>query len=63
MLQWFGVTDITVQKVKTSGGVVSAKDININEEHPPEEALDGNITVLKPYCDAKAWKKIQTACR
>ena len=63
MLQWFGVTDITVQKIRKSRKVVNGKDINIDKDHPPEEALNGNITVLKPCCDAQAWKKVESACK
>jgi hypothetical protein len=62
MLLWFGVPESTVEKVRKSGGVASEMDINVDEDHPPERALDvDNVKMLKPYCSAQAWEKVHSA--
>ena len=63
LLQWFGVPAITVEKIKSGEGVANEIDINVDEDHPPDEALDVDIEMLKTFCSAKAWEKVYSACK
>ena len=68
MLGWFGVPEATIMKVKYPDRedlvyVLQVKDICLDGEHPPEEALDSDITLMKKYCTNTAWKKINESCK
>jgi hypothetical protein len=66
MLRWFGVPEATIINVKNLDSTVyilQEKDINIDGEHPPEEALDSDITLIKEHCNNAAWKKVNASCK
>ena len=63
LLQWFGVPAITVEKIKSRGGVANEININVDEDHPPDEALDVNIEMLKTFCSTEVWGKVYSACK
>ncbi len=50
MLRWFGVPEATIINVKNPGSTVyilQKKDIDVDGEHPLEEALDSDTTLIK----------------
>ena len=67
MLRWFGVPEVTIMKVvnnpKNKVYILQEKDINLDSEHPPEEALDSDISVIKKHCNKKAWNKVNDSCK
>ena len=58
MLRWFGVPEVTIMKVvnnpKNKVYILQEKDINLDGEHPPKEALDSDISVIKKHCNKKS---------
>ena len=50
MLRWFGVREATIMNIvkdpESKVYVLQEKDINLDGEHPPEEAIDSDITLI-----------------
>ncbi len=57
----FGISEDAIKRVLTNKAKISGNDIHLDDDHPPPEALGFCITYIKPYTDADAWKRINTA--
>ena len=66
MLRWFGVPEAKIVNLKNPSSklfILGEDDINLDDEHPPEEALDSEITLMKEHLNNAAWKKVSDSCK
>ena len=62
MLQIFGVSTTAMRTAIAMNGIIKENDINLEEDGPPAEALNYNITSIKRYLSQGAWNKVINSC-
>ena len=62
-LDGFGVPTKIINRAIKTKSLVTAEDINLDDDHPPAEALGYCITHIKPFLREDAWKKVSISSR
>ena len=63
MLQWFGINETAKKRVSTFGTAFSEEDITFDDDHPPGEALDSDLSKIKHLFTHDAWVMINKSSK
>ena len=63
MLKFFGIITKTIQMLenKDTCELISEDEIHLDEDHPPPEALNYDISKVKPFLSSAAWMKVENS--
>ena len=63
MLKFFGILTKTIQMLekKATCKLISEDEIHLDEDHPPPEALNYDISQVKPLLSSAAWIKVENS--
>ena len=60
-LEGFGVASKDIKRAITTKILLTSSQIQLDNDHPPAEALGYTLTHIRPYLDESAWKVVTTA--